>query len=45
MQLDVGTILTLAGGSEHRLRVVVEAIVSHAASRNGSARLCWLAEG
>ena len=44
MQLDVGAILTLAGGHEHRLGVV-EVVVSQAASRNGSARLYWLAEG
>jgi hypothetical protein len=44
MQLDVGAILTLAGGSEHRLGIVVEAVVSQAASRKGSGRLCYLAE-
>ena len=41
LQLDVGAILTLAGGPEHRLGVVVEIVPSQAANRNGSARLCW----
>ena len=45
LQLDIGAILTLAGGPEHRLGIAVKVVESQAANRNGNARLCWLAEG
>ena len=35
LERDVGAVLTLAGGPEHRLGVVVEVVVSQAASRVG----------
>ena len=35
----------MAGGPEHRVGVVAEAVVSQAASRKGCARLYWVAEG
>ena len=39
MKRDISAALTLAGGPEHRLRVVVEAVVLQAASRKGCARV------